>query len=83
MIKHRIFEQMNCFRFANVVNKTRIINTFNSDNRNIANIKTKHCKIMTTITNRILKFELKIKKPIVTDNAFFTVITFRNIISLA
>ena len=34
-----------------------IINTFNSDNSNIAKIKTQHSQIMTTITNRILKFE--------------------------
>ena len=29
---------------------------------------------MTTITNRIFKFEPMIKKPIVTNHAFFTVI---------
>ena len=70
---------MNCFRFANVMNSTNIINTFNSDNSNIANIKTKHRQIMTTITNRILKFKPMIKKPIVADDIFFTIITFSRI----
>ena len=39
---HKIFQQMNCIRFANVMNNTAIINTFNSDNINISNIKTQH-----------------------------------------
>ena len=59
-----------------------IINTFNSDNSNIANIKTKYCQIMTTITNRILKFKPMIKKPIAVDNKLLTVITFSRINSL-
>ena len=33
---------------------------------------------MTTIACRILKLESMIKKPIVTNNAFFAVITFSN-----
>ena len=68
---------MNCFRFNNGMNSTSIINTFNSDNSIIANIKTKH-QIMT-ITNRILKFKSMINKPIVADNTFSTVITFSKI----
>ena len=42
------------------------MNTFNSDNSNIANIKTQHQEIMTTITNRILKIKPVIKISIVT-----------------
>ena len=49
------------------MNNTTIINPFNSDNSCIANIKTQHLQIMTTITDRILKFVLMIKKPIVTN----------------
>ena len=59
-----------------------IINTFNSDSSNIANIKTKYCQIMTTITNRILKFNPMIKKPIAVDNKLLTVITFSRFNSL-
>ena len=44
------------------MNNTTIINTFNCDDSNIANIKTQHGQVMTTITNRILKFKPKIKK---------------------
>ena len=61
------------------MNYTAISNTFNSDNTNITNIKTLRRKIMTTITNRILKLKPMIKKPIVADNIFFTVITFSRI----
>ena len=42
---------MSGFRFANVMNNTTINNTFNSNNNNIANIKTKRRQIMATITN--------------------------------
>ena len=38
---------MTYFRFANIKNNTTVINTFNSDNNNIANIMTKNCQIMT------------------------------------
>ena len=69
---------MNSFRFSNVMNNTAIINTFNSDNRNIAYIKIQHCQIMAIVTNRILKFKPMIKKPVVADNILFTVITFTN-----
>ena len=55
---------------------TTIINTFKSDNRNIAYIKTQHRQIMTTITNRNLKLKSMIKKPVLVDNTLFTVITF-------
>ena len=34
---------------------------------------------MATITYKILKFEPKTKKPVVTNYTFFTVITFSNI----
>ena len=60
------------------MNKTMIINTYNSDNSNIANIKTQHQQIRSTITNRFLKFELMIKILIMVDDAFFTVIAFSN-----
>ena len=61
------------------MNNTTIVNILNSDNSNIADIKTKHCQIMTSIAYRILKFESMIKKPIVTNHASFTFITFSRI----
>ena len=61
------------------MNNTTIINPFHSNNSNIANIKTQHRQIMTTITDRILKFEPIIKKPIVANYKFLTVITFSRI----
>ena len=70
---------MNCSRFANVMNNTTISSSFNSDNSNIANSKTQHRQIITTITYRILKFEPLIKKPIVTNYTFCTVITTASI----
>ena len=48
---------MNCFRFANAMNNVTINNIFDSDNSNIANIKTKDRQIMTNITKRVLKFK--------------------------
>ena len=60
-----------------------IINTFNSDNNNIAYIKTQHHQIMATNTYRILKFEPMIKKVIVTNHTLFDAVTFRNISSFA
>ena len=57
-------------------NKT-IINTFNSDNRNIANIKKQYHQIMTTITERIVKFNSMIKRPVITNHTNFTVITLK------
>ena len=53
-----------------------IIKSFNSNINNNANIKTQHRQVMTTITDRILKFKPMIKKPIVTNHSFFIVITF-------
>ena len=38
-----------------------------------------HHQIMVTIINKILKFKTVIKKPILANYAFFTVITFSNI----
>ena len=76
IIKHRILQQRNCFKFANVMNNITIINPFTSHNKNISNIKIQHCQIMTTITNIILEFKSMIKKPIVPNHAFFTFITF-------
>ena len=58
------------------MNYITLINTCNSDNRNITRIKTRHRQIMATITNRILRFERMIKVQTVVDNTFFTVITF-------
>ena len=46
------------------MNNTVIINTFNSDNNNVANIQTQPFQIMTIITGRILKSEPMIKKPL-------------------
>ena len=60
------------------MNNTTIINIFNSDNSNIAYIKTQHGQMMTAIACRILKIESMIKKPIVTNHAFFPVFTFSN-----
>ena len=65
------------------MNNTTVINTFNSDNDSIANTTKQHRQIMTTGTKRILKFKPMAKKPLVTDNIFFTVITFSNINSFA
>ena len=53
---------------------TTIINIFNSDNSNIAYIKTQHCHIMTIITYIILKFESMIKKPIVTNDSLLSLL---------
>ena len=69
----------NCFRFANVMINTTITNIFNSDNKNIAYIKTKHHLIMTASAYRTPKVETMFKKPIVTSHAFFTAITFSRI----
>ena len=79
IIKHKTFEQMKCFRSANVMKNTIIINTFNSDNTNIPMIKARHLQIMTTTANEILTFEPRINIPIVANFAFFTFITFGNI----
>ena len=46
---------MNFVRFGKVINNATVTSTFNSDNSNIANIKTQHHKIMITITERFLK----------------------------
>ena len=73
---------MNSVRFASAMNNTTTNDAFNCDNRNIALIKTQHCQIMTTITNRILIFEPMIKKSIVEFYTFFTVITSRRIDSI-
>ena len=73
---------MNCFRFANFINKTAIINTFNSEKSNVTDIKPQYRQFMTTIKKRILKFKPMIKMPITADNTFFTVISFTGSISL-
>ena len=70
---------MNCFRSANVMHNTAIINILNSDNSNVANINTQHCQMMTTIANRDLIFKPMIKVPIVANHTFFTIITFSRI----
>ena len=57
-----------------------IINIFNSDNRNITNIKKQNPQMMAFIVYII---ESMIKKPIVTNHVFITFITFsRSIPSL-
>ena len=65
------------------MNNATIINFFNSDNNNIANIKTQHGQIIANTIDRILKFEPMIKKPIAANYKLFTVITFRRINSFA
>ena len=70
---------MNCFRFFNVINNATTINTFNSDDSDVANIKTQHRQTPTTITNGILIFESMIKKTILVSYTSFTIITFTNI----
>ena len=67
----------NCFNFANFMKDTSMINFFNSGNRNIAKIKSQHHQVITTITSEIMK--LKPMIPVVTNDTFFTVITFRKI----
>ena len=62
------------------MNNKTIINIFNSDNRNITNIKKQNPQIMAFIVYII---ESIIKKPIVTNRVFITFITFsRSIPSL-
>ena len=50
---------------------------------NIDKIKIQHRQIIATITDRILKFEAMIKKPLVTNYTFFTDISFSRISSFA
>ena len=50
---------MNCFRSVSAVNNTTIVNTFNSDNSNIAYIK-----IQIVKSWQPLKFEPMIKIPV-------------------
>ena len=64
------------------MNNKTTINIFNSDNSNIAYIKTQNRQIMATIAYRILKFETMSKKPIVTNYAFFTIFLAVSIPSL-
>ena len=61
------------------MNNTTTINSFNKENSNITKMKAQYHRIMTTITNGILKFEPTIKIPIGADNTFFTVNTFSRI----
>ena len=76
IIKYRIFQQTNCFRFANVINNTTMINHFYNDNDNTDNIKTLYCQIIKIIAKEILKFNPMIKKSTVTNHTFFAVVTF-------
>ena len=71
---------MTCIKFANGMNSTTIISTFNSDNSNIAKIKT---QIMTTITKGILEFKPMTETPIQTNYTFFTVFAFVKINSFS
>ena len=70
---------MKCVRFANVMNNKAIINTLNSNNSYVTYIKLQHRQIVITTKYIILKFEPIIKKLIVANYTFFTVITFSNI----
>ena len=56
-LNHKLFQQINNARFANVMNNTAIMNSFNCDNINIARIKMQHHQIMTIITNRNSKLK--------------------------
>ena len=49
-----------------------IINIFNSDDSNIAYIKTQNCQIMGTIAYRILKCKSMVKNAIMGNHAFLT-----------
>ena len=64
---------------SDVMNDTTIFNIFNSNN--IAYINTQNRQIMPTIAYRILTFESIIIKGIVTNHAFFAVVTFSKISS--
>ena len=68
MIKHINFHQMSSFTFVNIMNSAMIINTFNSDNCNIANIKTQNVR-----SGQPLQTEFKhlIKILIMEDNTFY------------
>ena len=79
IVRQRIFQQGICIRFANVMNGTTIICTIKSETSSTTDIKTRQKQIMTTITNRFLKFIPIIKIPIVANYLFFPVITFSNI----
>ena len=69
-----------CFAFSKFT-MTTLINILDSDNSNIAYIKTQHFQSMTTIAYIILKFESMIKKPITANHTFFTVVTFSSFTS--
>ena len=58
IIKHRTFSQISSIRFANIMNNTTVVNTFNSKQNRY---------IMATITYRVLNFEPMIKVLIVTS----------------
>ena len=78
-LNHKLFQQINNARFANVMNNTAIINSFNCDNINIARIKMQHHQIMTIITNRNSKLKPMVKTSTKANYTLFTVITFTNI----
>ena len=78
-LNHKLFQQINNARFANVMNNTAIMNSFNCDNTNIARIKMQHHQIMTIITNRNSKLKPMVKTSTKANYTLFTVITFTNI----
>ena len=78
-LNHKLFQQINNARFANVMNNTAIMNSFNCDNINIARIKMQHHQIMTIITNRNSKLKPMVKTSTKANCTLFTVITFTNI----
>ena len=61
------------------MNNATIVNTFNCDNSDTAYIRTQNRQIIEAIATRILKVEPLIKKTILTNHSFFTLITFANI----
>lgn len=61
------------------MNNAAIINSFNSDDNNVANINTEHKYIMTNITHRILKFESVMKRSVATNHTYFVVVIISKI----
>ena len=65
------------------MNNTTLKNICDSDNINIAYIKTQHCQTMVIIAYRILKFESMNKKSIVANHAsLLLLLLVRSILSL-
>ena len=65
------------------MNNTTIINIFNSDNSDIAYVKTQNSQIMASIAYRTMKYESMIWKRMVENHEFFASVPFRGINSFA